>query len=142
MLDLERLKGAVARACGKTDCVYALMFGSQARGDSKVYSDLDMAVMFKSPEGCVNKAMEIAFDIEEEMGVHVDAVPLNRADTVLRYEAYSQGKLLYCLDKGRYLDDFINAIDEYLDFSYHFNKFYEKTLREMRSAIGRSKGKD
>ncbi|MEM2982388.1 MAG: nucleotidyltransferase domain-containing protein [Candidatus Bathyarchaeia archaeon] len=139
---MERLREVVAQACRKTDCLYALMFGSQARGDAKVYSDLDMTVMFKSPGGCVDKAMGIAFDIEEEMGVRVDVVPLNVADTILRYEAYSQGELLYCLDKGRYLDDFINAIDEYLDFSYHFNKFYEKTLREMGCAVARGKGKD
>ena len=142
MLDLERLKEVVIRASGKTDCVYTLMFGSYARGDAKVYSDLDIAVMFKSREGCVDKAMEIAFDIEEEMDVRVDAVPLNEADTILRYEVYSQGKLLYCLDKGRYMDDFINAVDEYLDFKYHFDKFYEKTLREMGIAVGRGKSKD
>jgi predicted nucleotidyltransferase len=142
MLNLERLKEVVVKASGKTDCLYALMFGSHARGDARVYSDLDIAVMFKSSEDCVGKALEIAFDIEEEIGVRVEVVPLNEADTILRFEAYSQGKLLYCVDKGRYMDDFVNSVDEYLDFKYHFDKFYEKTLREIESAVSRGKSED
>jgi hypothetical protein len=45
------------------------------------------------------------------------------------------------VDKGRYMDDFVNAVDEYLDFKYHFDKFYEKTW-EIESAVSRGKSED
>jgi hypothetical protein len=36
------------------------------------------------------------------------------------------------------MDDHVNAIDEYLDFEYVFNKFYERTVKEIRDAATRS----
>jgi predicted nucleotidyltransferase len=42
VLDLEKIKEAVVRACSSLDCIYALLFGSVARGDARDYSDIDI----------------------------------------------------------------------------------------------------
>jgi hypothetical protein len=76
--------------------------------------------------------------IEEELGIHVDVIPLNIADTIIKYEAYSQGVILFNMDNDRYMDDYINAIDEYLDFEYIFNRFYEAIVKEIKNACSRS----
>lgn len=69
----------------------------------------------------------------------MDVVPLNVGDTILKYEVYSKGILIFCSDESRFMDDKINAIDMYLDFSHHFEKFYRKTAREIADAVARSK---
>jgi len=142
MLSLERVREAVTKACESFDCVYALLFGSRATGSAKEYSDVDIAVKFRDAGNCLAKASEIASIIEEELGVRVDVVPLNVADTILKYEAYSYGIPLYCVDRNAYVDDYVNAIDEYLDFERTFSKFYEKTVEEIRSAHARRQSED
>ncbi len=88
----------------------------------------------------MSKALDIAMDLEEDIGAKVDVVPLNIADTILKYEVYSRGILLFCSDRTKFIDDKINAIDEYLDFSHHFEKFYRKTIKEIVDTVAGSKG--
>ena len=137
--DIEKLRRRLERLYAKYRYLYVILFGSYATGHAKSYSDLDLAIMFESGVDCLSKALDIAMDLEEDMGVKVDVVPLNMADTILKYEVYNKGVLLFCSDKTRFIDDKINAIDEYLDFSYHFEKFYRKTVKEIVDAVARSK---
>jgi uncharacterized protein YutE (UPF0331/DUF86 family) len=37
------------------------------------------------------------------------------------------------------MDDYINAIDEYLDSEHSFNRFYELTVKEIKNACTRVK---
>jgi predicted nucleotidyltransferase len=138
MLTLEEIKRAVIKACNNIDCIYALLFGSRATSNFRDYSDVDIAVKFKDSNNCLNKALELMSIIEEELGIHVDVIPLNIADTIIKYEAYSQGVILFNMDNDRYMDDYINAIDEYLDFEYIFNRFYEAIVKEIKNACSRS----
>lgn len=69
--------------------------------------------------------------------MNVDVVPLNIADTIIKYEVYSQGILLFSMNDNEYVDDFINAVDEYLDFESMFNRFYKLIVMEMRNACAR-----
>lgn len=143
MFSLNEILKIVGDVCRKYECIYAVLFGSYARGESKKYSDIDIAVMFrKNNIDYLSKAMDIAFDLEEIFNVKVDVVPLNIADLIVRYQVYSEGILAYCEDYNKYMDDKIDSIDLYLDFSYHFEKFYRKTLREIRDAVSRSKDED
>lgn len=140
MFGLEEIRGAVAKACSGVDCVYALLFGSRATGEARDYSDVDVAIKFRSSAGYVDKVLKMTSSIEEDLGVRVDVVPLNAADTVVKYEAFSRGVLLFCADSDAYIDDFVNAVDEYLDFEHTFNKFYDLVVKEIRDACSRSQG--
>jgi predicted nucleotidyltransferase len=134
MLSLGEIREAVVGASGSLDCVYVLLFGSRAAGSAKGYSDVDVAVKFMNSNNSLDKALNLMSDVEALLGVHVDVIPLNIADTIVKYEAYSGGIILFCRDYDRYMDDFINAVDEYLDFEYVFNMFYEITVKEIRDA--------
>jgi hypothetical protein len=41
------------------------------------------------------------------------------------------------MNDNEYVDDFINAVDEYLDFESMFNRFYKLIVMEMRNACAR-----
>lgn len=138
MPDLEEIRRATIKACRNTDCIYALLFGSRATGTAKSYSDIDIAVKFRDSNNSLNKALSIMATIEEDLNIHVDIIPLNIADTIIKYEAYSQGIILFSTDNSKYMDDYINAIDEYLDFKHVFNKFYNTTVKEIKNANARS----
>lgn len=139
-LDIEKLKKILEGLYAKYKYLYVVLFGSQATGRAKSYSDVDLAAMFEDDVGCLSRALDMATDLEEGMGVKVDVVPLNVADTILKYEVYSGGVLLFCLDRARFIEDKINAIDEYLDFSYHFEKFYKKAVKGIADAAAGGKG--
>ena len=139
-LSLEEIQEIVKETCRKVkECIYVIIFGSRAIGTDKCYSDLDVAIMFDDQaEDVIKISQDIAFEIEEKTEIKTEVVPLNIADTVLKYEVYSQGILVYCRDYERYLDDKLNAIDQYLDFQEIFQKHYKRVVREILNAYSRS----
>jgi len=138
VLSLEEIKKVIIEVCEKEDCVYALLFGSMARGMTKEYSDIDMAIKFKKDDDYLNKILKIMSNLSIKLNIDVDVIALNIADTIIKYEIYSNGVLIFCRDYNEYMDDYINAIDEYLDFEHVFNKFYEKIVKEIRDAGSKS----
>jgi predicted nucleotidyltransferase len=138
VLSIDEIRNAVIEVCESEECVYALLFGSLARGTFKEYSDIDIAIKFKKGDDYLNKTLRIMSKLSIKLNTDVDVIPLNISDTIIKYEIYSNGILVFCKDYNEYIDDHINAIDEYLDFEYVFNKFYERTVKEIRDAVTRS----
>jgi predicted nucleotidyltransferase len=135
---IDEIRNAVIEVCEGEECAYALLFGSLARGTFKEYSDIDIAIKFKKGDDYLNKTLRIMSKLSIKLNTDVDVIPLNISDTIIKYEIYSNGILLFCKDYNEYIDDHVNAIDEYLDFEYVFNKFYERTVKEIRDAATRS----
>jgi len=138
VLSIDEIRNAVIEVCEGEECVYALLFGSLARGTFKEYSDIDIAIKFKKGDDYLNKTLRIMSKLSIKLNTDVDVIPLNISDTIIKYEIYSNGILLFCKDYNEYIDDHINAIDEYLDFEHVFNKFYERIVKEIRDAVTRS----
>jgi len=138
VLSIDEIRNAVIEVCEGEECAYALLFGSLARGTFKEYSDIDIAIKFKKGDDYLNKTLRIMSKLSIKLNTDVDVIPLNISDTIIKYEIYSNGILLFCKDYNEYMDDHVNAIDEYLDFEYVFNKFYERTVKEIRDAATRS----
>ncbi len=138
MLSIDEIRNAVIEVCESEECVYALLFGSLARGTFKEYSDIDIAIKFKKGDDYLNKTLRIMSKLSIKLNTDVDVIPLNISDTIIKYEIYSNGILVFCKDYNEYIDDHINAIDEYLDFEHVFNKFYERIVKEIRDAVTRS----
>ena len=138
MPSIDEIRNAVIEVCEGEECAYALLFGSLARGTFKEYSDIDIAIKFKKGDDYLNKTLRIMSKLSIKLNTDVDVIPLNISDTIIKYEIYSNGILLFCKDYNEYMDDHVNAIDEYLDFEDVFNKFYERTVKEIRDAATRS----
>jgi predicted nucleotidyltransferase len=135
---IDEIRNAVIEVCEGEECAYALLFGSLARGTFKEYSDIDIAIKFKKGDDYLNKTLRIMSKLSIKLNTDVDVIPLNISDTIIKYEIYSNGILLFCKDYNEYMDDHINAIDEYLDFEDVFKKFYERIVKEIRDAATRS----
>jgi predicted nucleotidyltransferase len=138
VLSIDEIRNAIMEVCEYEECVYALLFGSLARGTFKEYSDIDIAIKFKKGDDYLNKTLRIMSKLSIKLNTDVDVIPLNISDTIIKYEIYSNGILLFCKDYNEYMDDHVNAIDEYLDFEDVFKKFYERTVKEIRDAATRS----
>ena len=75
------------------------LFGSQARGDARPDSDIDLAVLGPAAFDPV-----AVFDLGLELGVlaqrDVDLVDLRRMPVVLRKEVMTGGRLVVCQDRS------------------------------------------
>lgn len=132
MPSIEEVIGRIKKACEKAGVRYAIIFGSFLR-ERKPYSDLDLAVKF-GRGNALEKAARLGAELELELGLPVDVIPLELADLILRYEAFCGGKLVYCADEGEYWDDYVNSLSEYLDFKPVLERHFRRILREIRGA--------
>ncbi|GKW23593.1 nucleotidyltransferase domain-containing protein [Pectobacterium polonicum] len=70
------------------------LFGSQATGNARADSDIDIAIMATRTLAPVER-WELSNQLAKAMGRDVDLVDLLQASTVLKMEIVRNGKLLY-----------------------------------------------
>lgn len=73
------------------------LFGSRAVGEEWPDSDLDLAVVLNGPADPVSLWMA-GEDIASRLDVDVDLIDLLKADTVLKHQIVTNGKLLFTND--------------------------------------------
>lgn len=73
------------------------LFGSRATGEEWPDSDLDLAVVLDGPADPVSLWMA-GEDIASRLDVDVDLINLLAADTVLKHQIVTNGKLLFAND--------------------------------------------
>lgn len=78
------------------DAVY--LFGSAAKGNMRLNSDIDLAVLFGPGAGNklsrFNQLMTIAMDLESITGRHVDVVDIREVPLVLQHQILKHGKCI------------------------------------------------
>ena len=83
-IDLDRLKDLFCRC---DDVAAAMVFGSAQQGVVRDGGDLDVAVLYRRTPS-PNRLFELMAEITETIGFdNVDLVSLNKASTVLAFEA-------------------------------------------------------
>lgn len=96
---------------------YALLFGSNARGDAREGSDVDVAI------GLVPGTRLAAYDIgdlvsrlESRTARTVDLVILDEAPPAIAYRVFRDGVEVFVRDRSALVDRKARAILEYLDY--------------------------
>lgn len=92
----------VADLLKQHDVVLAYLYGSQARGEAGVLSDVDVAVLF-APELSKQTRFWQLLNLSNDLGTllqrdDVQVVDLAEATPLLRHRVYYDGHLLYCPD--------------------------------------------
>ena len=95
-LNTEQLVRKVRLALPGTQAVY--LFGSQAKGQAREDSDLDIAVLTEG-EFSETALWEVAQQIASNIGMEVDLLDLSKASTVMQLQVITQGRQLYCADE-------------------------------------------
>jgi len=111
----EQVREIVTGAGAEVVCAY--LFGSVARGDASVDSDVDVAVLLvRSPEGWLT---DLRFDlegqIERKTGLPAQVVVLNDAPPDLVHRVLRDGRLLVDRDPSARIRFEVRARNEYFD---------------------------
>jgi len=112
---IETLRHALARADGSLVCAY--LFGSRARGNARMDSDVDVAVLFEPPppRTLAGMRLDVAALIEECVRRPVDLVVLNYAAPDLVHRVLRDGVILLDRDRKARIRLEVKLRNEYFD---------------------------
>jgi predicted nucleotidyltransferase len=91
------------------------LFGSSATGKKHLESDLDLAVVPRSPQARSQK-LDILTDLARLGFDNVDLIFLDTNDIVLRYEAVKYNRLIYQVEDFDRGTLYSTVVRQYLDF--------------------------
>ncbi len=99
------------------DLLYAVVFGSAARGESRADSDVDVAIeLRRGAARDVHAIGRLAARLESAAGRPVDLVLMDEAPPPLAYRVFRDGRLLIERDHAALVNRKARAIVEYLDW--------------------------
>jgi len=118
-MDEESTISAVEQYFAKQagDLIAAYVFGSVARRASRPSSDVDIAVLFKTPPAptLAGLPLNTEADLEQLLGRPVQIVVLNDAPVDLVHRVLRDGELVYEADRAARVAFEVAARREYLD---------------------------
>ncbi len=114
------------------------LFGSVARGDSRVDSDVDLGILFASDPPATLAAPQFALEAELErvLMVPVQVVALNRAPADLVHRVLRDGRLLLDRDRAARIRFEVRSRNEYFDMA-SIRALYRRYPEPARSGIDR-----
>jgi len=123
---LAELRRYFAGRTGDVDAVY--LFGSLARGDAHLGSDIDVGVLFRTAPAATlaGQPFDMGDELERLLGAPVDVVVLNTAPPDLRIRVLRHGLLALEHDRSARIRFEVATRNEYFDL--------EPILAEYRRA--------
>lgn len=131
--DLEAL-ARVFRKYPEVQAVY--LFGSAAEGRTHAESDIDLAVVPRSPAARARR-LDILADLAREGFCEVDLVFLDTDDIVLKYEAVRLNQVVYQTEDFDPGEMYSRVVRQYLDFLPYLQVQREAYKRSILNGSGR-----
>lgn len=112
------------------------LFGSQAKGEAREYSDIDLAILYENLIGLMEQ-IGIENEVERALGIEkVDFVNLNKVGLPFQHRVISEGKLIYSKDKERTTDFVEKVLIEYCDFEPLYKRYLEDYFKGIDERYG------
>ncbi|MGQ9548634.1 MAG: type VII toxin-antitoxin system MntA family adenylyltransferase antitoxin [Roseiflexus sp.] len=117
MIPVEKARDLLAT---QEAVLFALLFGSFAKGEPQPWSDVDIGVYLSRPWslleiGKLNAALERVLGREVDLSVLNIALERNPA---LAYKVVAEGTLLFCRDPAAFADFKTRVVLKYLDTAF------------------------
>lgn len=123
----DRLRNALEPHRAGLVCAY--LFGSEARGEARPDSDVDVAVLFRHdpPLSLDGLGLDLAAELEQRLGRTVDLVVLNRASPDLVHRVLRDGNLLLETDRAARVRFEVKSRAEYFDVLPYLREYRRAT---------------
>jgi len=109
----------------------AYLFGSQAKGNAKPTSDVDVAVLFDESFDPMLR-LELMIELEARLGASVDLVILNQANLVLRNQVLKYGRLVFERNHRERVAFEVRSRQAYFDFKPMLDKLHKKLIQQIQ----------
>ncbi|WP_018877740.1 nucleotidyltransferase domain-containing protein [Thioalkalivibrio sp. ALE28] len=105
--------------------VCAYLFGSHSRGEARVGSDIDLAVLMVEPvaEGLLNPLALLQMDLEDATGCTVDLIDLQKAGADLIHRVLRDGVVVFESDAPRRVAFEVDARNRYFDLLPYLEEY-------------------
>lgn len=113
---------------------FIILFGSFAKGTSRIDSDIDLAYFSKEQLSSYERFL-LANELAEIAGREVDLVDLKQIDTVFTMQIFSQGIPIYIQDENEFTRQKMRAYSMYATLSEQRSSVIE-SIKERGSIFG------
>lgn len=111
------------------EVMLAYLYGSYAKGNADIRSDVDIALLVRQKPRLITKK-EIAYALEIEniiKNTEVDVRILNDSPLAFQYQVVKKGRLIFCRNQRLRVRYESNLINEYLDFKPYI-EYYDRCM--------------
>ncbi|WP_017942521.1 MULTISPECIES: nucleotidyltransferase family protein [unclassified Thioalkalivibrio] len=113
------------RLSAEPGVVCAYLFGSHSRGEARVGSDIDLAVLMVEPvaEGLLNPLALLQMDLEDATGCTVDLIDLHKVGADLIHRVLRDGIVVFESDASRRIAFEVDARNRYFDLLPYLEEY-------------------
>jgi len=130
---IEEIRKELKRLYFLEDIQLIILFGSRAREDHNLKSDLDLAFLLKADFFEQINNVDLRIDLSNHFskltGIETDIIILNSAKPLLKFQVLKHGKPIYVNEDFDYPGYFSKSLREHFDFKYYKEYHYQK-MRE------------
>jgi uncharacterized protein len=126
-MDADHLEASLRRAFATAppEIIAVYLYGSRARGTATARSDVDLALLYRTPPppSLEGLPFDIEAELERGLGVPVEIVVLNDAPVDLVHRVLRDGILLLDRDRSRRIRFEVKARNEFFDLQPHLARY-------------------